>query len=232
MGASAKFDEDSWRVAERQKIAEYLALEVPGHGPIVSAPFWSVAPYVAVWGIESSTGDETLDLWVISGNLPTDYCSARNLRTPRAALRSFASAWRDAAGGPGEDGTLGTTRLPVELRDFLASRATLLAEWADDESIWQPRPLTWWESWSMPAMLLGSLAGFFIHGSVFHLFGQPIGFRAHPVAELGLLGWIVLPLITIGYLVRGPKGVFVVGGIFIGLYGLAYLVGVAQGAYG
>jgi hypothetical protein len=208
-------EHEDWRAAEREKVRQYLDENKPGHGRVFPQPGWSLPPHAAIWDIDHPTEPETYEGWVISGqDLPTDFCPAGDVWNPRLAMQHFAAAWRD---GP-MDWTSHTDRL---------------RKWAEDDSLWwTPVSPLGWRAWIPLASLVGPLLGFFIWGSVFHLFGRPIDLRAHPVTELGFFGWLILPFFTVGYAARGLKGGFVVAGVVVALFCAAYLVGLARGAYG
>jgi hypothetical protein len=80
---------------------------------------------------------------VISGDLPTDYVSAETIKHPRDAMRAIAELWSEAAshmerGISHPTFRVGTSNNQSELAPLLANRATLLLEWAGDDSFWGP----------------------------------------------------------------------------------------------
>jgi Domain of unknown function (DUF4826) len=68
--------EESWCNAQRDAVANYLRSQRLEHGEIGDWPAWHVAGCVAIWAVESKARPEWIGWWVISGDLPTDYCSA------------------------------------------------------------------------------------------------------------------------------------------------------------
>jgi len=82
---------------------------------------------------------------VICGDLPTDYVSAADVKPPqhpRKAMRVFAEnwlkmvdAWSD--GREVENSRIAGSSSPNELAPLLESRARLLMEWAEDDSLWE-----------------------------------------------------------------------------------------------
>jgi hypothetical protein len=71
----------------------------------------------------------------------TDYVSRSGLDHPRGAVRAIATRWLDYAphlrvGQPHPEITIGNRTPDPELADLLESRAKLLLDWADDDSVW------------------------------------------------------------------------------------------------
>jgi len=129
-------DDEGWIAEQRARVASYLEGQGIRHGGLAQEPTWYVSPYLAIWPIGSIRAPGAVGWWAISGDCPTDYCSSKSCRYAREAAHHFAETWRDAASDPREDGTLGATGLPVHLRDLLASRAKILAEFVEDHEIW------------------------------------------------------------------------------------------------
>jgi hypothetical protein len=129
-------DDDAWIAAQREIVVSYLDSQHLQHGGVAATPAWYISPCVAIWPVESLAASGAVGWWVISGDLPTDYCSSKDCSHPRQAASHFAESWRDAVRDPREDGTLGVTGLPVELRDLLVSRAKILSEFVQDDDIW------------------------------------------------------------------------------------------------
>jgi hypothetical protein len=130
-------DEEAWCAERRATVAEYLSDQGIVHGEIGEWPAWRAEPYVSVWAVESICSPGWVGWWAISGDLPTDYCSAHDCRHPRLAVKKFAEQWRSAVEAikPG-DATLGDTSLPISLAPLLAKRADLLLQFVADNSLW------------------------------------------------------------------------------------------------
>ena len=134
--------EDAWCAEQRDLVADYLKKQGVAHGRIGDWPGWHVAPHVAVWAIESATSPGHIGCWVISGDLPTDYVGREHVPDPRAAVRAFAARWRALApslarGEAGPEIRIGDS--PEERRELaplLSSRASLLADWAERDELW------------------------------------------------------------------------------------------------
>jgi hypothetical protein len=115
------------------------------YGRIGEWPAWHVAPYVSIWAIESVARPEWIGWWVISGDLPTDYISSRDVtppQHPRNALRVFAGQWLKYVetwndGRDCEGFCIRGADSRKELAPLLETRARLLMNWADDDSMWE-----------------------------------------------------------------------------------------------
>ena len=85
---------------------------------------------------------------MICGDLPTDYIPAEGIEHARDAMRAFGERWIEAAdymacgkSYPGME--IGIPSDWPTLAPLLTSRAELLKEWADLESLWGNSVLTW-----------------------------------------------------------------------------------------
>jgi hypothetical protein len=103
-----------------------------------------VAPYVSVWAIESRARPGWIGWWVISGDLPTDYVPAADLEPPqhpRKAVQAIADRWLKVVdawskGLDHEGIQIGDPCSREKLAPLLETRAKLLADLADDDSLW------------------------------------------------------------------------------------------------
>lgn len=130
-------EEEAWCASQRTAATDYLATQLPEHGAIGDRPAWRVAPYVALWAIESVKAPGRVGWWVITGDLPTDYCSSDGCRHPRRAVKRIAESWRAAVQALASgDRTIGDTGLPSDLAPLLAKRADLLLSWVEDDALW------------------------------------------------------------------------------------------------
>jgi hypothetical protein len=137
---------EHWCENQRTVVADYLRAQKVKHGRIGEGPAWHVAPYVSIWAIESVSRPDGIGWWVISGDLPTDYISAADVKPPqhpRKAVRVIAEqwlklveAWRE--GRDDYDGAyIAGPHSHQELAPLLTTRAKLLIEWTDDDSLWE-----------------------------------------------------------------------------------------------
>jgi hypothetical protein len=75
------------------------------------------------------------------GDGPTDYVSAAHIKTPREAVRAIGRRWFEASGflARGEDPPdirIGSPESRRALAPLLKSRAELLLEWVEEDSLW------------------------------------------------------------------------------------------------
>ena len=134
--------EEQWCEERRAQVSAYLQGEGVVHGSIGVRPAWHVAPYVSVWAVESKIRPEWVGWWAICGDLPTDYVSAAELKHPREAVRSIASEWLEQARLMRSQDQPDAIRIGrpedwASLAPLLEARATLLHDFANDDSVWQ-----------------------------------------------------------------------------------------------
>jgi hypothetical protein len=137
--------EQRWCNEQRAIVADFLQAQKVEHRRIGEWPAWHVAPIASIWAIESLACPEAIGWWVICGDLPTDYVSSADVEPPqhpRKAMRAIAhrwlkmvDAWRN--GRECEDTYIAGPHSHQELALLLESRAKLLSEWADDDTLWE-----------------------------------------------------------------------------------------------
>lgn len=132
--------EEQWCEEQRAVVEAYLKAQGVNHGEIGEWPAWHVAPYVAVWAIESLARPGWIGWWAISGDLPTGAISANEVtppQHPRKAMEVFARKWLAYAEGTGDsDISIGSPEERATLAPLLKSRAETLLQWSKDEAIW------------------------------------------------------------------------------------------------
>jgi hypothetical protein len=138
-------NEQNWCAERRKAVMEYLALQPQKFGDVGEWPAWHVSPYVSVWAIESIIHPGDVGWWVICGDLPTDYLSAKNVFTPREAMAAFAERWSNLAdlmenGKSHHDITVGIPENAAELAPLLKARTKNIASWVQDDSLWDESP--------------------------------------------------------------------------------------------
>ncbi len=130
-------DDNQWCADQRARVTGYLEREGIVHGQVGDWPAWHTSPYVAVWAIESVKWPGSVGWWVISGDLPTDYCTSDDCRHPRLAMKRIAESWLQAIASTDKDDdeihglTLSTSVMPL-----LKTRAELLLEIAAEDENW------------------------------------------------------------------------------------------------
>ena len=133
--------DEAWCRQRRAEVVACLQREGLEHGRVGEFPAWHIAPYVSIWAIESLAAPDKVGWWVICGDLPTDYISSTNAKTPRQATSQIARAWLEAAAlmtaGVKPAGiTIGSVEERPRLGSLLKTRAELLLSWTEDEDVW------------------------------------------------------------------------------------------------
>lgn len=133
--------EEQWCGDCRRRVTEYLAKELVNHGEVGLWPAWHVAPFISIWAVESLEAQGSVGWWVICGDLPTDYLSAKGIRHPRKAMLAFADTWREVAeymrrGVPHPDISTGPAEPDSEYTSLLEKRSNVLRQFAEDDSVW------------------------------------------------------------------------------------------------
>lgn len=114
-----------------------MSLQNVEHGEIGEVPAWFVHPILSLWAVESLKQPGKLGWWVLSGDIPTDYCSAAGKLHPRLALAEIADKWfSEVERTSPTDIVIGSTGLSIELLELLTKRATLIRSILNDESAW------------------------------------------------------------------------------------------------
>ena len=134
-------NEARWLNEQRKVVKDYLDKEEIRLVEILKMPIWFVAPYVALWKIGDLKSAKQNSVWVISGDLPTDYFKLSSARLPRQALLSFAKRWEKMSGEmlKGQIPSnfhIGKADDQKELGGLLKSRAKVLSSWATDDDMW------------------------------------------------------------------------------------------------
>jgi hypothetical protein len=133
---------EGWCAQQRAIALDYLSRQPVEFGELGKWPGWHVAPYVAVWAVESVAAPGKVGWWVITGDLPTDYTSGAGTPDPRAAVTVFSLRWAEAAGAmeqgkAPEDLAVGSPDDAAELGAILRKKAQFLSHCANDESAWR-----------------------------------------------------------------------------------------------
>ena len=101
---------------------------------------WAIAPIVALW----SAGSKGSRIWIISGDLPTDYVADPSIGSAREAMRAFVKRWNDVSahllkGQQHPTVTIGSGSAKKELTalgDILKRRAEVLHDWVENKAKW------------------------------------------------------------------------------------------------
>jgi len=89
-------------------------------------------PWVTVWKIQGTDGQY---YWGIGGDLPSDILPLSAAKDPRAALRHLSLGWQMKAENLRQ--TLAHDKTQQEFAALLDSKAQLLYEISEQDSIWQ-----------------------------------------------------------------------------------------------
>lgn len=130
--------ESAWLAEQRKHIRSYLAQERIPVKSMRKTPSWFVAPYMCIWQVRNTANQL---LWVIAGDLPTDYLGGWEASNAREAVLAFSSRWQTIArsmmrGNLHPQFRIGRVEDSTDLGSLLLKRADILAKWAADDSIW------------------------------------------------------------------------------------------------
>jgi hypothetical protein len=81
------------------------------------------------------------------------------------------------------------------------------------------------------AIMLASIALLFWWGFQFGVFGNKPDLLRRPVAYGGFMGWMVVGMFGFGLGVQGPRSGLKLAAGTLGVLALAFLIGLARGAY-
>jgi len=134
--------EAHWLREQRAIVEKYLHGEEIRLVGVMENPIWFIAPYVALWKTSELNSGKQKDLWVISGDLPTDYVELSSVQPPREALLCFAKHWKAMSkemlkGNFPKSWRTGRLEDQKDLGDLLERRANILLDWAADDQMWQ-----------------------------------------------------------------------------------------------
>lgn len=131
----------NWCQEQRQRVIEYLAKQNLDHLGVAEGPAFDVAPYFAIWAIQSKAAPGKVGWWAFSGDIPTDYVSADAQDChPRRALRDLLVTWNDYIVARKEERNAPGVRVGNDNPKYaklLESRVELLTQWLEDDDNWQ-----------------------------------------------------------------------------------------------
>lgn len=139
MKSSKNYDdpeiEKAWLDDQKENVKRYLSEEAVSFDGTPGVN-WFLAPYISVWHIKP-------DLWVISGDLPTDYVRDKGITNASEAVNYFAVLWLEISeyllkGKQHPEILIGRSREPEQLTEMgslLQKRAKLFLKWIDDGTI-------------------------------------------------------------------------------------------------
>ena len=134
-------DDKSWAQNEYAKVLKYCAEKGLQIKRVEQKNCRILPPLVGLWWVKLAD-KELPDLWVITGDLPTDHLSVKVADNARDAMRHFSMSWQMkasqleeglAAGKP----TLGDAKTQQDYIGYLISRAEGLYELHGKDEFWQ-----------------------------------------------------------------------------------------------
>jgi hypothetical protein len=130
-----------WFAERREEVISFLISERMEHSQVPNMPTWFVAPYVAMWWVESLASPSRAGWWLICGDLPTDCISAESRGEPRDAMDRISKRWFEVAdymlrGEAHPNAVLGGPESWPELGPLLRARASILEGWVNDPEVW------------------------------------------------------------------------------------------------
>jgi len=126
----------AWLDEQKENVKRYLSDESISFDKAPKIE-WFLVPYISVWHIQT-------DLWIISGDLPTDYIQDTNITKASEAVKHFVNRWLEISnyllkGKQHPDFPIGKSQDPEQLKEMgllLRNRAKLFLKWIDEENIW------------------------------------------------------------------------------------------------
>lgn len=123
-----------WIKTHFQKANQFLAEKGIIPAKVYPESSRYLAPLVAVWKIESKQPTKQT-LWVISGDLPSDYVDVKVAATAREALRHFSMMWQIKAENIRQS-PLASDPTQAKFAQLLISRAESLYQIQNDDKLW------------------------------------------------------------------------------------------------
>jgi hypothetical protein len=133
-------NEDQWCIERREEVIEYLAKEGVKHGEVSEWPAWDVIPCTSAWAIESLVSPGWVGWWVVCGDHPTDYVSAKDIKEPRYVYEAIALRWQEVCCFAKEGKEHPTVKINLdnpEKIEMLQSRSKMFFEWVSDDENWK-----------------------------------------------------------------------------------------------
>ncbi len=129
--ANNEINQQNWVKEHFQKATKYLASQGVITEKVVLEDSRYLIPLLAVWKIKTVDKNE---LWVISGDLPTDHMALSGAKHARDAVRSFALRWQLKAeqilGSPNK------TQDQQAFANLLINRAENMYDMYENEKYW------------------------------------------------------------------------------------------------
>lgn len=135
---------EDWVTRQRSRVIGFLENEGIDDPQVGEWPAFEVAPCFAIWAVESEQISGKIGWWAFSGDGPTDYVTEDGSCHPREALKRLLDQWRGYVSRMSEGKQPVGVRFPEEadlkhLAHLLDLRINVLAEWIDDDGLWEDR---------------------------------------------------------------------------------------------
>ena len=133
---------EAWVARELEKVTYYLEKESIESPNVGEWPAFEVAPYFAIWAVESKSAPGHVGWWAFSGDIPTDYVTKSGETHPRNGLKDLLITWRSYIPKFKNNETypgvkLGSGANLPKLGELLERRVSILEEWLYDDSLWE-----------------------------------------------------------------------------------------------
>jgi len=134
-----------WSQTEYVKISKFCGSKGYRLDKIIQSKCQSLPPVLSVWYVK--TNEKDVDLWVISGEFPTDIASSKVAKNAREALRYFSMSWHIQSAKL-EDGVaegkieLGDQKTQTKFAKELTASAENLYELYNSDKLWEASGLT------------------------------------------------------------------------------------------
>jgi hypothetical protein len=135
---------DRWVDEERGHVERYLVhhgIDSPTVGPW---PAFEMAPYFAIWAVESHLQPGSIGWWAFSGDCPADFVAEDGNCHPRNALRLLLERWEASipymkAGVQPPGVKFGEDDQLKLLAGLLETRIEIYTEWLENDELWEDR---------------------------------------------------------------------------------------------
>ena len=126
--------------AAKNQVLRYLDHSDVKYRAVAEQPDWYLAPYISIWPVFGQHAQKP-GWFAIAGDVPTDYVSSDDANDARSAMRHFSRLWLEAAACMAEGKAhpsfkIGKPEDWPSLYPMLKQRGELLAEFAEDKSLW------------------------------------------------------------------------------------------------
>ena len=135
---------ENWISDQQSQVVQYLEKQGITTPNVASWPAFEIAPYFAIWAVESKQVSGKIGWWAFSGDCPIDYVTENGSCHPRVALEQLIKNWEVyipyMKSGKQPPNTKFTYEEDlVSLAGLLETRLSILRDWHKDDGIWENR---------------------------------------------------------------------------------------------